>query len=79
MEYHFEDTILKTLFNVKAWFNLTSSEPDLLETLDVSLLRKLLKDPKGTPKKKFPAQVSAESPSNISPNPSEVISQVSEP
>ena len=28
---------------------------------------------------KFPAHVSAESPSNISPNPSEVISKVSEP
>ena len=27
----------------------------------------------------FPAHVSAESPSNISPNPSEVISEVSEP
>ena len=27
----------------------------------------------------FPAHVSAESPSNISPNPSEVISKVSEP
>ena len=29
--------------------------------------------------RKFPAHVSAESPSNISPNPSEVISEVSEP
>ena len=28
---------------------------------------------------KFPAHMSAESPSNISPNPSEVISEVSEP
>ena len=38
------------LFNSEAWYNLTSSELDLLETIDVAFLRQLLKAPKGTPK-----------------------------
>ena len=37
------------LFNADAWYNLTSTELDLLETIDVSLLKQLLKAPKGTP------------------------------
>ena len=37
------------LFNAEAWYNLTSTELDLLETIDVSLLKQLLKAPKGTP------------------------------
>ena len=43
-----------------------------LRTLDRSLVPR-------QHERKFPAHVSAESPSNISPNPSEVISEVSEP
>ena len=38
------------LFNSEAWYNLTSAELDLLETIDLLLLRQLLKAPKGTPK-----------------------------
>ena len=38
------------LFNSEAWYNLSSSELDLFETIDVSFLRQLLKAPKGTPK-----------------------------
>ena len=45
------DSILVSslLFNAEAWYNLTSTELDLLETVDVSLLKQLLKAPKGTP------------------------------
>ena len=38
------------LFNSEAWYNLTNSELDLLETIDIMLLRKLFKAPKTTPK-----------------------------
>jgi hypothetical protein len=38
------------LFNCEAWYNLTSSELDLLETIDLLFLRQLLQAPKGTPK-----------------------------
>jgi hypothetical protein len=38
------------LFNSKAWYNLTKAELDLFETIDLQLLRQLLKAPKGTPK-----------------------------
>ena len=38
------------VFNSEAWYNLTKYELDLLETIDVSFLRKLLNAPKGTPK-----------------------------
>ena len=38
------------LFNAEAWYNVSNSELDLLETIDVMMLRKLLKTPKYTPK-----------------------------
>jgi hypothetical protein len=38
------------LFNAEAWYNLTNAELDLLETIDLLLLRQLLKAPRGTPK-----------------------------
>ena len=38
------------LCNSEAWFNLTNSELDLLETVDVMLLRSILRAPKSTPK-----------------------------
>ena len=37
------------LCNSEAWFNLTKSELDLLETVDVMLLRSLLNAPQSTP------------------------------
>ena len=42
--------VSSVLFNSEAWYNLTESELDLLETVDLLFLRKLLKAPKGTPK-----------------------------
>ena len=42
--------VSSVLFNAEAWYNLTSSELDLLETIDLSLLRKLLDAPRTTPK-----------------------------
>ena len=38
------------LFNSEAWYNLTNNELNLLETVDLFLLRSLLKAPIGTPK-----------------------------
>ena len=38
------------LFNSETWYNLTSKELELLETVDLALIRQLLKAPKGTPK-----------------------------
>ena len=38
------------LFNSEAWYNVTKAELDLIETVDVSLLRGILKTPKSTPK-----------------------------
>ena len=38
------------LFNCEAWYNLTSAELALLETIDTQFLRQLLQAPKGTPK-----------------------------
>ena len=38
------------LFNTEAWYNLTISEVELLETIDLLFLRQLLEAPKGTPK-----------------------------
>ena len=38
------------LCNSEAWFNLTNSELDLLETVDVTLLRRVLGAPKSTSK-----------------------------
>ena len=42
--------VSSVLFDSEAWYNLTESELDLLETIDLLFLRKLLKAPKGTPK-----------------------------
>jgi hypothetical protein len=39
------------LFNAEAWYNLSSTELDLLETIDVSLLKQLLRAPKEHPQK----------------------------
>ena len=41
------------LCNSEAWFHLTNSELDLLETVDLMLLRSLLKAPKSTSKEMF--------------------------
>ena len=41
------------LFNSEAWYNVTNKELELLESTDLSLLRQLLKAPKGTPKEMF--------------------------
>ena len=38
------------IFNSEAWYNLTEAELNLLETIDLKFLRKLLQAPKGTPK-----------------------------
>ena len=38
------------LFNSECWYNLTEAELNLLETVDLMFLRKLLEVPKGTPK-----------------------------
>ena len=38
------------IFNLEAWYNLTEAELNLLETIDLTFLRKLLQAPKGTPK-----------------------------
>ena len=46
------DTLLisSVLYNAEAWYNMTNAELDLLETIDLIFLRKLLKAPKNTPK-----------------------------
>ena len=38
------------LFHSEAWYNITKAELDLLETVDVMLLRGILKTPTSTPK-----------------------------
>ena len=38
------------LFNSEAWYNITKAEMELLETVDLMLLRGILKAPKSTPK-----------------------------
>ena len=52
MEFHLGNTTLvsSALFNTEAWYILSSSELELLETVDVSFLRKLLNAPRSTPK-----------------------------
>ena len=45
--------VSRMLFNAEAWYDLSSSELDLLETIDVSLLKQLLRAPRGTPKEMF--------------------------
>jgi hypothetical protein len=42
--------VSSVLFNSEAWYNLTESELNLLETIDVIFLRQLMQAPKGTPK-----------------------------
>ena len=57
-KYHFEagvilrNTLLASsmLFNSEVWYNVTNSELELLETVDLLLLRGILKAPKSTPK-----------------------------
>ena len=56
-KYYFEVAIIlrncllssSMLCNSEAWYNVTKSEMNLLETVDVMLLRKILKAPKSTP------------------------------
>ena len=38
------------LFNSEAWYNVSNAELDLIETVDLMLLRSILKAPKSTPK-----------------------------
>ena len=38
------------LFNSEAWYNVTNAELELLETVDLLLLRRILKAPDSTPK-----------------------------
>ena len=42
--------VSSVLCNSEVWFNLTSSDLDLLETVDLMLLRRILDAPKSTPK-----------------------------
>ena len=41
------------LYNAEAWYNLTNAELNLIETVDLMFLRKLMKAPKTTPKEMF--------------------------
>ena len=41
------------LCNSEAWYNVTNAELDLLETVDLMLMRKLFKAFKSTPKEMF--------------------------
>ena len=42
--------VSSVLYNSEVWYNLTKAELNLLETVDVDLLRGILKAPKSTPK-----------------------------
>ena len=42
--------VSSVLTNSEAWYNVTQAELDFIETLDLMLLRKVLKVPKSTPK-----------------------------
>ena len=42
--------VSSVLCNSEAWYNVTESELDYLETVDLMLLRKILNTPKSTPK-----------------------------
>ena len=42
--------VSSVLFNSEAWYNVTSAELNLLETVDLLLLRQILKAPRETPK-----------------------------
>ena len=41
------------LFNSETWYDVTNKKLELVEKTDLSLLRQLLKAPKGTPKEIF--------------------------
>ena len=45
--------ISSMLYNSEAWYNVSKKELDLLETVDLLFLRKLLNAPKSTPKEMF--------------------------
>ena len=45
--------VSSVLFNSEAWYNLTEAELNLLETIDLIFLRKLMQAPKGTPQEMF--------------------------
>ena len=57
-KYHYEAGIIlrnsllvsSVLFNSEAWYNITKAELELIETVDLMLLRGILKAPKSTPK-----------------------------
>ena len=57
-KYHYEAGVIlrnsllvsSMLFNSEVWYNITKSELELLETVDLMLLRGILKAPKSTPK-----------------------------
>ena len=57
-KYHFEAGVLlrnsllasSMLFNSEAWYNLSKAELELLESIDLTLLRGILQAPKSTPK-----------------------------
>ena len=57
-KYHFEAGIIlrnsllvsSVLFNSEAWYNITKAELELIESVDLMLLRGILKAPKSTPK-----------------------------
>ena len=57
-KYHFEAGVIlrnsllvsSMLFNSEAWYNVTKAELELIETVDLMLLRGILKAPKSTPK-----------------------------
>ena len=57
-QYYFEVALIlrnsllvcSMLYNSEAWYNITNSELNFLETVDLMLLRKILNAPKSTPK-----------------------------
>ena len=57
-QFHFEAGVIlrnsllvsSMLFICEAWYNITKSELDLLETVDLMLLKGILQAPKSTPK-----------------------------
>ena len=57
-KFHFEAGVIlrnsllvsSMLFNSEVWYNVTDAELNLLETVDLTLLRGILKTPKSTPK-----------------------------
>ena len=60
-KFHYEVAIIlrnsllvsSILFNSEAWYNLTQAELNLIETVDIDLLRNVLKAPRSTPKEMF--------------------------